>query len=85
MLVSRVVISTEHKFRYVFVNAENVVVQSIDGDLSEDDLAVFMRDYSILFEATEVFATDPALGIMGGWVKNGDVYIPPTLEPTLEP
>lgn len=66
--------------RYVFTNADNLVVQAIDGNLTEADLQVFLRDYAVLFAATDVHVSDPALGVMAGWIfVDGDFVKPKTI------
>lgn len=57
--------------RYVFLNSDNVVVQSIDGNLTESDLEVFMRDYKVLFDASYCVLSEPSLGVMPGWTYDG--------------
>ena len=65
--------------RYVFTNADDVVVQAIDGDLSEFDLEIFMRDYDLLFGAKAVYISEPSIGIMAGWTLVDGEFVKPEI------
>jgi hypothetical protein len=63
--------------RYAFADANNVCKQIIVGDLTEEQLAVFDRDYAILFQSTaryEIGAEDP---VQIGWELIDGVFINP--------
>lgn len=63
--------------RYAFTDEANVCKQIIIGDLSEEQLAVFDRDYAALFQTTaryEVGESDP---VQIGWVLVDGVFADP--------
>ena len=74
--------------RYVFTNAQGVVVNAIEGILTPDEKDRFLRDYRILFGATSVLEVDSATMIwIGGSYDStsGEFSPPPSPEPEPEP
>ena len=67
---------------YAFVNAEMVVVNAIGGELNEQQLTQFARDYAILFGAEFSVAVPEGTTV---WI--GGCYNPDTGEfsPPIEP
>jgi hypothetical protein len=61
----------------VFVNASNVVVQIIVGELDANQQAVFLRDYAILFGATALVTTDQSVWISGTYNPTDNTFNPP--------
>lgn len=49
--------------RYAFYDANGNVVQTITGPLTDEQLAIFMRDYAILFGAVSYEAVDETVQI----------------------
>jgi hypothetical protein len=70
--------------RYAFLNADSIVVQATTGDLSDDLVNVFMRDYAILFSATSFVRVedDRPVWIGGSYDSDSGAFAPP---PTPEP
>ena len=70
--------------RYAFLNADSIVVQATTGDLSDDLLKVFLRDYAILFSATSFVRVDDdrPVWIGGSYDSDSGAFAPP---PTPEP
>ena len=68
---------------YAFLNAESVVVNAIGGELNDKQQAQFLRDYAILFGATQIVAVDDDTSVwIGGSYTDGTFSPPPTpLEP----
>ena len=76
------------RVRHVFINAQGVVVNAIEGILSIDEKERFLRDYRILFGATSVVEVDSAAMIwIGGSYDStsGEFSPPPSPEPEPEP
>jgi hypothetical protein len=71
---------------YAFLNADSIVVNVISGTLNEQQQAQFLRDYAILFGATQIVEveTDTAVWI-GGSYTDGTFNEPPAPEPLPEP
>lgn len=62
--------------RYAFYDASGHVVQVITGPLTDEQLAIFMQDYAILFHAVSYAVVDESVAI-------GDGSTPaPSAEPT---
>jgi len=71
---------------YAFVNADEVVVQTIIGDLSEAQLARFLADQGALFGATSfvIVDDDRAVWIGGSYDAGSGAFSPPPIaEPEL--
>lgn len=72
--------------KYAFITADNVVVQLIAGELNEEQQQVFLRDYSILFAATQILAVEGDTAVwIGGSYTDGTFSPPPAPEPLPEP
>lgn len=74
--------------RYAFVDAGLVCKQIITGDLTEEQLAVFDRDYAALFQATERYEIGESDSVQIGWVLIDGVFTdpnPPVDAPPSEP
>lgn len=71
--------------RYVFLNADSIVVQVTSGDLSADFLTVFLRDYSVLFAATSWIRVDDERPVwMGGAYDSVSGEFSPPSPPIIE-
>ena len=44
--------------KYAFLNQDSIVVNTITGELSAEQQAAFLADYSVLFGATQIVAVD---------------------------
>lgn len=72
--------------RYVFLNADGIVLQVIVGELNAQQQAQFLNDYSVLFGATEILAVDEQTSVwVGGTYTEGVFMAPPQPEPVPEP
>ena len=78
--------------RYAFYNENGEVVQTITGSLTDEQLAIFMRDYAILFHAVSYGLVDETVSIGDGSTpapsaaptpspSEGDVVVAPTEVP----
>ena len=64
--------------RFAFINADGIVVQFISGELNENQQAQFLRDYAILFGATQIVAVDTDTAVwIGGSYTDGTFNEPP--------
>jgi hypothetical protein len=71
--------------RTAFINADGVVVQVIVGSLTEDQRRAFLRDYSIIFNATDsVLVDDGEMVWIGGTYNPDEGFAPPPLSPEPE-
>jgi hypothetical protein len=68
----------------VFVNASNVVVQIIVGELDASQQVVFLRDYAILFGATALVTTDRSVWIGGTYNPTDNTFTTPTPPEVIE-
>jgi hypothetical protein len=58
--------------RYAFINADGIVVNLIAGELTDEQQAQFLRDYAILFGATQVLSVDSDTAVwIGGSYTDG--------------
>jgi hypothetical protein len=65
--------------RYAFLDSSNTVVQLIVGELNEEQQQVFLRDYAILFKATQIVAVEDDRSVwIGGTYTDGTFNPPPT-------
>ena len=72
--------------RYVFLNADGIVLQVIVGELNAQQQAQFLNDYSVLFGATQILAVDEQTSVwVGGTYTEGVFMAPPQPEPVPEP
>ena len=72
--------------RYVFLNADGIVLQVIVGELNAQQQAQFLNDYSVLFGATQILAVDGETSVwVGGTYTEGVFMAPPQPEPVPEP
>ena len=82
--------------RYAFLNDNGIVVNSILGELNEQQRAAFLNDYFVLFGATQIIEVDDDTVAIysGGSYTNGEFQPPPqpeiidgtaTLMPTEQP
>jgi len=70
--------------RYAFLDSSNTVVQVIVGELNEEQQQVFLRDYAILFNATQIVAVEDDRSVwIGGSYTDGEFT--PAPEPQPEP
>ena len=72
--------------RYAFTNADAIVVQVIDGDLTEQQQEQFLRDYGVLFGAVNIIPVvdaDTSVWI-GGSYTDGTFSPPAASEPVPE-
>jgi hypothetical protein len=69
--------------RYAFLNQDNIVVNTIVGELTAQQQTDFLRDYSVLFGATQIVAVDDdSVAIWsGGTYADGQFLPPPQPEP----
>ena len=70
--------------QYAFINADSVVVNVISGELSKAQQEQFLRDYAILFGATQVIEVGPDTAVWIGGTYTGAEFVPPLPEPALE-
>jgi hypothetical protein len=72
--------------RYAFVNAENIVVNVILGDLNEDQKPRFFAVQQAIFGATQMIELADNQGVwIGGTYTDGVFAPPPQPEPEPEP
>jgi hypothetical protein len=65
---------------YAFINASGIVVNLISGALDENQQAQFLRDYAILFGATQIVAVDTDTAVWIGGSYTDDTFSPPPPE-----
>jgi hypothetical protein len=71
---------------YAFINADNLVVNVISGALDTQQQAQFLRDYGILFGATQIIEVGPDTAVwIDGTYSGGEFLPPPVPEPLPEP
>ena len=72
--------------KVAFINPDHVVVQVISGDLDESMRAAFLRDYSVLFGATNAIEiTDDEVRVwIGGTYNDVEGFLPPPPPPVPE-
>lgn len=65
--------------RYAFLNQDGIVVNSIAGELTAQQQAAFLADYSVLFGATQIVAVDDETVAIwsGGKYEDGAFQRPP--------
>jgi len=68
--------------RYAFLNSDALVVQVIVGELDEQQQAQFLRDYAILFGATQIVAVDGDTAVWIGGTYTDGTFIPPAEVPS---
>jgi hypothetical protein len=66
---------------YAFINASGIVVNLISGALDENQQAQFLRDYAILFGATQIVAVDTDTAVWIGGSYTDDTFSPPPPPP----
>jgi hypothetical protein len=74
--------------RYAFLNQDSIVVNTITGELTAQQQAAFLADYSVLFGATQIVAVDDdSVAIWSGGIYDNErgFQPPPTPEPEPEP
>jgi hypothetical protein len=72
--------------RYVFLNQDSIVVNTIVGDLTPEQLSRFLDDYAKLFGATQVIPVGDEQAVwIGGSYTDGTFQAPPEPEPAPEP
>ena len=70
---------------YAFLNQDSTVVNVIVGDLTAEQLGIFLDDYAKLFGATQVIAVDAETAVwIGGSYTGGEFTPPPAPEPLPE-
>ena len=71
--------------RYAFLNQDSIVVNTITGELTAQQQAAFLADYSVLFGATQIVAVeDAAVAIWsGGKYENGEFLPIPEPQPEI--
>jgi hypothetical protein len=69
--------------RYAFLNQDSIVVNTIVGDLTPEQLSRFLDDYAKLFGATQVVAVDAETAV---WIDGSytDGVFTPAPEPAPE-
>jgi len=72
--------------KVAFINPDRVVVQVISGELDENMRAAFLRDYSVLFGATNAIEiTDDEVRVwIGGTYNDVEGFLPPPPPPVPE-
>ena len=72
--------------KVAFINPDRVVVQIISGELDENMRAAFLRDYSVLFGATNAIEiTDDEVRVwIGGTYNDVEGFLPPPPPPVPE-
>jgi hypothetical protein len=72
--------------RYAFINSEGIVVNVIVGILNDDAVALFLRDYRILFGAERVIPIgDDSVSVFpGGIYTPEEGFLPPPPPPQPE-
>jgi hypothetical protein len=63
--------------RYAFLNQDSIVVNTIVGDLTPEQLSRFLDDYAKLFGATQVVAVDAETAVWIGGSYTGGEFLPP--------
>ena len=72
--------------RYAFLDASGTVVQLIVGELNDEQQQVFLRDYAILFTATQIVAVEGDTAVwIGGSYTDGTFSPPPEPEVPSDP
>ena len=72
--------------KYVFINADGIVVQVITGALDAKTQAQFLSDYRTIFGAEQIVEVDAATLVwIGGTYTDGVFAEPPQPEPAPEP
>jgi hypothetical protein len=74
--------------RYVFIDADGVIVNVIEGVLSEYEASRLLADYRVLFGATSFIVVAPDVMVWSGGsydATSGVFSPPPTPEPEPEP
>ncbi len=67
--------------RYVFLNADGVVVQAIAGSLTSDQVESFLADYRVLFSAESVVEVpDDATKVWIGGKYEAGAFLPAVVE-----
>jgi hypothetical protein len=63
--------------RYAFLNQDSTVVNVIVGELTPEQLGIFLDDYAKLFGATQVIPVDDTTSVwIGGSYTEGQ-FLPP--------
>jgi hypothetical protein len=71
--------------RYVFLNQDSIVVNTIVGDLTPEQLSRFLDDYAKLFGATQVIPVGDEQAVwIGGSYTDGEFLPPAEPEPAPE-
>jgi hypothetical protein len=72
--------------RYVFISENGVIVNTIVGLLTDDQLDLFLRDYRVLFGAARVIkVADDSIAIYsGGTYNESEGFLPPPPPPVPE-
>jgi hypothetical protein len=72
--------------RYAFLNQDRIVVNTITGDLTAQQQAAFLADYSVLFGATQIVAVEDAtVAIWSGGTYDYERGFQPPPQPEREP
>ena len=70
---------------YAFTNSSGIVVQVISGALNQAQQEQFLRDYAILFGATQIIEVEDGTSVwIGGTYTDGQFLPPPQPEPEPE-
>ena len=70
---------------YAFTNSSGIVVQVISGALNQAQQEQFLRDYAILFGATQIIEVEDGTSVwIGGTYTDGQFLPPPQPEPAPE-
>jgi len=68
--------------RYAFINADGIVVNLIAGELTQEQQAQFLRDYAILFGATQILSVDSDTTVWIGGSYTDGIFTPPPEVPS---
>jgi hypothetical protein len=63
--------------RYAFLNEDNIVVNTLVGDLTTEQQATFLADYAVLFGATQIVTVEDDRAIWSGGRYANAQFSPP--------
>jgi hypothetical protein len=66
---------------YAFINDDGIVVQAIGGELDVVQQAQFLRDYSVIFGATQMIEVQDGTSVWIGGSYTDGVFAPPPPPP----
>lgn len=65
--------------KYAFTNADGIVVNCISGALNQAQQAQFLRDYAVLFGATQIVEVEDGTSVWIGGTYTGGQFLPPVV------